>query len=47
MEMRMKEIWLSLVLIVVIGIGAAYGLQAMNWTAEAKFTSERGNVRIR
>jgi len=43
----MKEILLSIVLIVVIGIAAAYGLQAMNWSSEAKLTSERGNVRVR
>ena len=42
----MKEIVLSIVLIAVIGVGAAYGLQAMNWTAETKFTSGQGNVRV-
>ena len=46
-EIEMKEIVLSCVLIVVIGVVAAFGLDAMNWSAEAKFTSEQGNVRIR
>lgn len=42
----MKEIVLSIVLIVVIGVAAAYGLKAMDWSAQSKFTSERGNVRV-
>ena len=43
----MKEIVLSIVLIAAIGVGAAFGLKAMDWSAESKFTSERGNVRVR
>ena len=43
----MKEIVLGFVLIVVIAVAAAFGLEALNWTAESKFTSEQGNVRIR
>lgn len=46
-EIEMREIVLSFVLIVVIGVAAAFGLDAMNWSAEAKFTSEQGNVRVR
>ncbi|MEM9355673.1 MAG: hypothetical protein AAGB04_05635 [Pseudomonadota bacterium] len=42
----MKEIVLSIVLIAVVGVAAAYGLQAMDWSAESKFTSSQGNVRI-
>ncbi len=42
----MKEIVLSIVLIAVVGVAAAYGLQAMDWSAESKFTSGQGNVRI-
>ena len=42
----MKEILLSIVLMIVIGIGAAYGLQAIDWSAQSKFTSDRGSVRV-
>lgn len=42
----MKEIVLSIALIAVVSVAAAYGLQSMNWTAESKFTSQQGNVRV-
>lgn len=42
----MKEIILSIVLIAVIGVAAAYGLNALDWSAESKFTSEQGTVRL-
>ncbi|MEM7747404.1 MAG: hypothetical protein AAF346_04070 [Pseudomonadota bacterium] len=42
----MKEIVLSIVLIAVVGVAAAYGLQAMDWSAESKYTSGQGSVRI-
>ncbi len=43
----MKEIVLSIVLTVAISVAAAFALEAMDWSAEAKFTSQQGNVRIR
>ena len=42
----MKEIVLSIVVIAVVGVAAAYGLQAMDWSAQSSFTSGQGNVRI-
>ncbi len=45
-EVEMKEILVSIVLMVAISIAAAYGLRAMDWSAQSKFTSDRGSVRI-
>ncbi len=42
----MKEIMLSIVLIAVVGVAAAYGLEAMDWSAQSSFTSSQGNVRL-
>ncbi|MGI9520710.1 MAG: hypothetical protein ACR2PG_03580 [Hyphomicrobiaceae bacterium] len=42
----MKEILLSIILIVVIGGAVAYGLNELNWSAESKFISQTGNVRV-
>ena len=42
----MKEIVLSIVVIAVVGVAAAYGLEAMDWSAQSSFTSGQGNVRI-
>ena len=42
----MKEIVISLVLMVVIAVGAAFTLGAMDWSAKRVFTTERGNVRL-
>jgi len=42
----MREIFLSIVLIVVVCVAAAYGLQAMDWSAQSQFTSGQGNVRL-
>ena len=42
----MKEIVLSILVIAVVGVAAAYGLQAMDWSAQSSFTSGQGNVRI-
>lgn len=42
----MKEIILSVAAIAVIGVAAAYGLKAMDWSAQSKFTTEQGSVRL-
>ena len=42
----MREILLSVVLMVVIGVVAAYGLEAMDWSAQSKYTTQSGNVRV-
>ena len=35
----MKEIIIAVVAIVIISVAASYGLEAMNWSAEGKYTS--------
>jgi hypothetical protein len=42
----MKEIVLSLVLVVGIAVGAAYALEALDWSAASTYTTKQGNVRI-
>lgn len=42
----MKEILLAFVLMVVIAVGAAYSLEAMDWSAAKTYTTDKGNVRI-
>ena len=42
----MREIWLSVAAIVVIGAVAAFGLEAMDWSAKSKYTTQIGNVRL-
>jgi hypothetical protein len=42
----MKEILFSMVLMVVIALGAAYTLEALDWSATRTYTSNKGNVRI-
>ncbi len=37
----MKEIIIAVVAIVVISIAASYGLEAMSWSAEGKYTSSQ------
>ncbi len=43
----MREIFLSIVVMVAIAFAAAFSLEALNWSAEKKFSSEQGNVRVR
>jgi hypothetical protein len=45
-QKNVKEIGLSFVLMVAIGVVAAFGLKAMDWSAETRFTSQQGNVRV-
>lgn len=42
----MKEIVIGLVVMVVIAAGAAFALQAMDWSSARVFTTDRGNVRL-
>lgn len=42
----MKEIVLSVVLVVGISVGAAYALEALDWSAARTYTTQQGNVRI-
>ena len=42
----MREIVLSFVAIIVISVIAAFGLQAMDWSAQSKYAPQAGNVRL-
>lgn len=42
----MKEIFVSLVLVVAIAVGSAYTLKALDWSSANTYTSHKGSVRL-